>query len=332
MLNSSKTDSKGRAFDFSAHPHTMDVVEEVPTLPTPGPSVPSTSTTLCQQCSSKPSKYKCPRCALPTCSLACSKAHKASTGCSGERDKTKKVALKDYGYGAMMDDYVWLEEGRRRVEGWGKEIIEKGLDKTGIVDDARAAMGIRFGGDRGRGQGQDRGRGRGRGRGQSVQHPYRETGRGRGRGRDGNVSTGGRRGAPSHRDDGGRGGRSEGREDRGRGTRTRGAHSGDGHRPSVVHDSVNVEAPASVQHDSSVHRDQAQDRNLIETALPTPVPNTIVAQNTVPKPIPTPIPAAPQVFDQTIPRPSKLTHISAPAPAQLARGLALAYGSGSDSE
>lgn len=100
----------------------------------------------------------------------------------------------------------------------------------------------------------------------------------------------------------------------------------------MVHDSVNGEAPTSVQHDPSMDRDQAQDRNLIETALPTPVPNMIVAQDTIPKAIPTPIPAAPQVFDQTIPRPSKSTPISAPAPAQPARGLALAYGSGSDSE
>lgn len=59
------------------------------------------------------------------------------------RDKAKKIELKDYGYGAMMDDYTWLEEGRRKVEAWGKEIGEKGLDKENITGAA--------GGDSGRG-------------------------------------------------------------------------------------------------------------------------------------------------------------------------------------
>ncbi|KAJ9108920.1 hypothetical protein QFC21_000241 [Naganishia friedmannii] len=31
--------------------------------------------------------------------------------------------MKDYGYGKLMDDYVFLEDGKRKAEQWGKEIV-----------------------------------------------------------------------------------------------------------------------------------------------------------------------------------------------------------------
>ena len=42
-----------------------------------------------------------------------------------------------YGYGTMMDDYVFLEEGKRRVESWGKGI--EGM-KQGAVSGKCAAL------------------------------------------------------------------------------------------------------------------------------------------------------------------------------------------------
>lgn len=51
-----------------------------------------------------------------------------------------------------MDDYVYLEEIERKVEGWGRDIVRGGF-----------TMGAR--GDRGRGFDRGRGRGRGGGRG-----------------------------------------------------------------------------------------------------------------------------------------------------------------------
>jgi hypothetical protein len=164
---------------------------------TPTPS--SSTTSLCAQCQAQPFKYKCPRCSIPTCSLACSQAHKSTTGCSGQRDKTKKVLLKDYGYGALMDDYKWLEEGRRRVEAWGKDIVDKGLMDPASL--AEAQRETEAGGSRG---GRGRGRGRGRGTGgkssRVASTPYDEPqprdknanrGRGRGRGRGGSNHDGG---------------------------------------------------------------------------------------------------------------------------------------------
>ena len=89
--------------------------------------VPSTSTTkLCTFCSShstaQPAKYTCPRCSLQTCSAACSSLHKRQTGCTGERDKVKYVPMKEYGYGALMSDYVYLEDAGRKIKEWGRDI------------------------------------------------------------------------------------------------------------------------------------------------------------------------------------------------------------------
>lgn len=70
----------------------------------------------------QPAKYTCPRCHTRTCSLPCTRTHKSTTACSGVRDRAAFVPLKDYGYGKLMDDYVFLEEGKRRAEGWEREI------------------------------------------------------------------------------------------------------------------------------------------------------------------------------------------------------------------
>lgn len=110
----------------------------------------------CAICSSSEPKYTCPRCDRPTCSLACSRAHKDKFACSGERDPTKFVALKTYGQGTWADDYRYLEEGRRKVAGWG-EGLEKDLAAltTGGPSATREGRGgaVRGGGHLGRGGG-----------------------------------------------------------------------------------------------------------------------------------------------------------------------------------
>lgn len=67
----------------------------------------------------------------------------------------------------MMDDYKWLEEGRRRVEGWGKDLLDKGLLPSE---------------DGGRNGANGRGRGRGRQDG-GARSAGRAKGLGRGRGK-----------------------------------------------------------------------------------------------------------------------------------------------------
>lgn len=108
--------------------------------------------TSCAVCNSAYTKYTCPRCELKSCSLACSTAHKQSTGCSGLRNKAAYVPMNAYGYGALMNDYVFLEEIGRQVEGWGREITRGGIMR-GLAA-GRAVRGMR---------GSASGRGRGRG-------------------------------------------------------------------------------------------------------------------------------------------------------------------------
>ncbi|KAK8865814.1 hypothetical protein IAR55_000961 [Kwoniella newhampshirensis] len=111
------------------------------TSPVAGPSRPAPTSSLAadpNQCAicSQPAKYTCPRCSRRTCSLPCSRTHKARDSCSGVRDPAKYVPLKEYGQGAWSDDYRWLEEGRRKVGGWGEgvkvEEISSGPGRGGM--------------------------------------------------------------------------------------------------------------------------------------------------------------------------------------------------------
>lgn len=52
--------------------------------------------TLCEECKSNPSKYKCPGCSIHSCSLPCVKSHKKRTGCTGTRDQTQFVPLSQF--------------------------------------------------------------------------------------------------------------------------------------------------------------------------------------------------------------------------------------------
>ncbi|KAI8926415.1 hypothetical protein BC831DRAFT_400035, partial [Entophlyctis helioformis] len=58
-------------------------------------------------------QYKCPRCSLRTCSLACAKKHKVDAGCTGIRDKTAFVPKEQYGMSNLMSDYCFLEDAYR---------------------------------------------------------------------------------------------------------------------------------------------------------------------------------------------------------------------------
>lgn len=84
--------------------------------------------------------------------------------------------MNKYGLGELMDDYVYLEEMGRRVEGWGREIGRGGY-AVNVGAGAGMGMGMR-GGGRGRGfdsGGRGRGgRGRGGGGGGAAQRTKRD--------------------------------------------------------------------------------------------------------------------------------------------------------------
>jgi len=71
------------------------------------------SSSACQVCHEQPSKYCCPGCSCRTCSLPCSKQHKASTGCTGQRDRLAYVPLQ-----AFSDKHLISGGGAGAGPGW----------------------------------------------------------------------------------------------------------------------------------------------------------------------------------------------------------------------
>ncbi|XP_028755062.1 box C/D snoRNA protein 1-like [Neltuma alba] len=73
-------------------------------------------TKLCEECRSNPSIYKCPGCSIRSCSLACVKAHKQRTGCTGKRNQTHFVPISQFDDNLLLSDYNLLEDMKRVAE------------------------------------------------------------------------------------------------------------------------------------------------------------------------------------------------------------------------
>ncbi|KAL0940844.1 hit finger domain-containing protein [Colletotrichum truncatum] len=83
-------------------------------------------TSLCAICHIETPKYKCPRCTIRTCSLACTKRHKAWSSCNGIRDATAYVPPSKLKTPAGVDhDYNFLSSIERAVQRSEKEIVEE---------------------------------------------------------------------------------------------------------------------------------------------------------------------------------------------------------------
>lgn len=123
----------------------------------PTPLTPTTDTALlselCPYCNESPPKYRCPACDARTCSLKCSKRHKAYKQCSGTRDpaayvKRSKLATP----AALNQDFNFLsgveravlhsaeeekeEEEKGQARGKGKQAAqarEAFIEKSGVV-------------------------------------------------------------------------------------------------------------------------------------------------------------------------------------------------------
>ncbi|KAJ2406715.1 Box C/D snoRNA accumulation [Coemansia sp. IMI 209128] len=81
----------------------------------------------CEQCNIHDAKYKCPSCLFRTCSLSCSKQHKASSGCSGERDRSKFVKRAEYDANTLMSDYGFLQDLARDCTNLSHDAEEQGV-------------------------------------------------------------------------------------------------------------------------------------------------------------------------------------------------------------
>ncbi|KAI1210728.1 uncharacterized protein F4807DRAFT_57169 [Annulohypoxylon truncatum] len=83
-------------------------------------------TSLCTICHIQTPKYKCPRCATRTCSLACVKKHKKWSSCNGERDPTVYIPREKLKTDAGIDhDYNFLTKIERSVERTEKILREE---------------------------------------------------------------------------------------------------------------------------------------------------------------------------------------------------------------
>ncbi|KAH7155047.1 hypothetical protein B0J13DRAFT_544605 [Dactylonectria estremocensis] len=83
-------------------------------------------TSLCAICHISAPKYKCPRCDIRTCSLACIKKHKAWSECTGERDATAYVRSSKLRTPAGIDhDYNFLHGIEMSVERSEKQLVNE---------------------------------------------------------------------------------------------------------------------------------------------------------------------------------------------------------------
>ncbi|KFK42842.1 hypothetical protein AALP_AA1G046100 [Arabis alpina] len=73
-------------------------------------------TPVCDECKVNPWKYKCPGCSIRTCGLACVKAHKKRTDCTGKKKATDFVPLSKFDDNLLLSDYNLLEETKRVAE------------------------------------------------------------------------------------------------------------------------------------------------------------------------------------------------------------------------
>ncbi|KAI0216716.1 hypothetical protein LSAT2_031323 [Lamellibrachia satsuma] len=85
---------------------------------------------MCDVCKEVAVRYKCPRCLKKTCCLACVKQHKTADGCSGVRDKTAYVAMKQFSEMHLLNDYRFLEDVIRKADTAARDIAPRKRDRS----------------------------------------------------------------------------------------------------------------------------------------------------------------------------------------------------------
>lgn len=70
----------------------------------------------CDVCTEPEAKYKCPGCTVSTCSLACSKEHKAKTSCTGQRNRVGFIPRSKFDETSVNNDYNFLTALERDLD------------------------------------------------------------------------------------------------------------------------------------------------------------------------------------------------------------------------
>ncbi|KAG2204121.1 hypothetical protein INT47_011604 [Mucor saturninus] len=135
----------------------IEMEEDIPPPPPPPPTVVLSPEEIeqakkCQVCKTVDWKYTCPRCLTHTCSLTCVRLHKSEAACSGIRDKTAYVPMREYNESTMMSDYTYLEDVSRQSDNLTRSRSDTSKSVQGKAAEARAKvfnrtanqMGIHF--------------------------------------------------------------------------------------------------------------------------------------------------------------------------------------------
>ncbi|GAA5843602.1 hypothetical protein JCM11251_007128 [Rhodosporidiobolus azoricus] len=82
---------------------------------------------LCQTCNTTPARYKCPGCAFPSCSVACSSAHKTAANCSGVAPPvwSRPIQANEMSWGSLMRDQSYIAGVGRAVEEVGRQLVQE---------------------------------------------------------------------------------------------------------------------------------------------------------------------------------------------------------------
>lgn len=100
----------------------------------------------CQICKVKDSIYKCPRCQIKTCCLACVKEHKRIYKCTGVRDKFSKKSLKDFTDNDYIRDLNFINSTINETNRIGRKVFdlteENPTDVVHIYNSSKVNSGI----------------------------------------------------------------------------------------------------------------------------------------------------------------------------------------------
>lgn len=94
---------------------------------------------VCDECGVRESRYRCPRCAVRTCSVACCKAHKAASGCDGRASAVVFVSRAAFGERELRRDFRFLEDAHRTADNAHREAAA--ADGEGLGKELDALVG-----------------------------------------------------------------------------------------------------------------------------------------------------------------------------------------------
>ena len=97
---------------------------------------------LCEVCGVEARKYKCPRCSVFSCSLACCKRHKVEKECCGKREQSSYISLNQMKDGDLRRDYHFLENVLARKDG-AKRTLSQSLGGLRDNDSQKRQGGVR---------------------------------------------------------------------------------------------------------------------------------------------------------------------------------------------